>query len=351
MISRRSFLELLGTAPLALKSGADDSLIQNTKHTPQDNPSTDSQLPLLIPPKLQKGDLVAFTAPASPVNSANISTYVNYFKEQGCRILIGNTIKNQSNNFGFFSAEDKFRADELNTMFADDNIKAIVCGRGGYGVMRILPDLNYELFRKNPKIVIGYSDITALHTALQSRSKVVTYHGPVAVSKLTPLHRNSLQNALFSSPFDIKYALPEMKVLAQNGNNTLSGKLQGGNLTLISTTMGTPYECDLENALFFFEDTSVNAHEVDRMLTQLLIAGKFDKCRGFLVGKIKNMDKRESFYPSHGFSILQCIEQIAQKANLTCVFNLPFGHVESQLILPYGLFATLVIKNKSLVVS
>jgi len=368
IISRRSFFALLGAGitPFVAKSfwtKDDDNNSRHTAHhhchTALDAISPDvKEIPhqvrydssiknhnLIIPSQLKEGDTVAFTAPASPISMGSIAAYVRFFKSKGCKTLIGDTIRKQKNEHRYFSAPDEVRAEELNNMFADKDIKAIICGRGGYGVPRLLPHLNYETLRQNPKIIMGYSDITALHLAIYRQCNLVSYHGPVASSKLSEEHKKHIENMFFNNKDKIKYSLPEMKTLT---GGVVAGKLQGGNLSLIAATMGTPFEIDLQDSILFIEDTNVLAHEFDRMLTQLLISNKFSGCRGVLIGKMKRFDIRGNFYPNRAFTILEVLEQLIKPLGIPCIYNLPFGHIESQLIFPYGINATINSKEKFL---
>jgi muramoyltetrapeptide carboxypeptidase len=348
LISRREIIKLLATIPLT------SNLLfaeQNEVEIPNSNSITINYDDVLLPARLNAGDTIAFTAPASPISKGSISNYINFFKQKNCKILIGNTIAKQNNNNRYFSAPDIERANELNSMFADKNVKAIICGRGGYGVSRILPLLDYELIKKNPKILMGYSDITALHLALYRKCCLVSFHGPVASSKLTEEHARNINKLLFSSNDSLIFSYPEMNILNKGNiqnNNIISGRLQGGNLTLISTTMGTPYEIDLQNSIFFVEDTNVLAHDVDRMLTQLLISNKLASCNAIIVGKIRKIDKRGNFYPNRAFTIREIFADIAKQLNIPCILNLPFGHVESHLILGCGIDASINLQKKQI---
>lgn len=363
-ISRRVFCSLIGATPFIGKSLFADETTENKAVNgilKDDIIRTDSlQLEnntdcftekalndesIILPPAINEGDTVAFTAPASPVTLSGIATYIKFFKSKGCKILVGDTIKNQKNEFRYFSATTEDRANELNTMFADTNIKAIICGRGGYGVMRILPFLDYDILRKNPKIIMGYSDITALHLAIYRNSRLVSYYGPVGSSKCYDTHKKNISNVLFDNSQSINYNIPEMQTIFKG---TTQGKLQGGNLTLISTTLGTPYEIDLKDSIFFVEDVSVLPHEIDRMMTQLTISEKFSECKGVIIGKTKGFEKRGRFHPNKTFTMLEIFEQLLKPFNIPCVYNLPFGHVESHLILPYGVTATLDTEKKRL---
>jgi len=351
-ISRRNFFSLLGlgVAPFVAKSFLTVDNIDENEDEDEDVISTNSEecsnvrnKNLLIPPQLKKGDTVAFTAPASPISQGSIAAYVNFFRSKGCKILIGDTIRKQRNEHRYFAAPDEVRAAELNSMFADSDIKAIICGRGGYGIMRILPHLNYEILKQNPKIIMGYSDITALLLAVYRQSGLVSYHGPVASSKLYDEHKKNIENMFFNSKDKIRYSLSEMKTISEG---FATGKLQGGNLSLIAATMGTPYEIDLDDAILFIEDTNILAHEFDRMLTQLLISNKMSNCKGIIVGKIKNFTIRGNFYPNRAFTMLEVMEQLIKPLGIPCVYNVSFGHIASQLIFPLGINATLNTKEK-----
>ena len=361
-ISRRTFFSLLGVTPFAFNSllAKDNFLkyniqnfdffkqmqnINSTLNNPTNNPIL-NDTDLIIPPVLKEGDTVAFTAPASPINIASIKTCIDFFSSKNCKIIIGDTISKNKNENRYFSAPDLVRANELNSLFANPEIKAIICGRGGYGVMRILPYLDYKIIRQNPKIVMGYSDITALLLAMQSKSKVVAFHGPVGASKITDVHKINMTNILFNSQnSNVKYYVPDMQAITKG---VARGKLQGGNMTLISATMGTDYEINLDNAILFIEDVSILAHDFDRMLTQLLISNKLANCKGIIIGKMKNFEKRGDFYPNRAYTILEITEQLIKPLGIPCVYDLPFGHVESSLIFPLGMEAELNIDQKTI---
>ncbi|MCL2038919.1 MAG: LD-carboxypeptidase [Bacteroidetes bacterium] len=358
LFNRRNFLGIIGTLPFlkttAFSQELEENNIKNIKEETEVFPAeivptTSKTTPnLIIPPILKKGDTVAFTAPASPIGKGQIANYTRYFKEKGCEIIIGNTIAKQKNNYRYFSDSDENRAEEFNQFIADEKIKAIICGRGGYGSMRILRFLDYETLKKNPKIVMGYSDITALLLAIYKQTGITAYHGPVACSRLTAEHKKNIDQLFFSEE-DIEYKIPDMKFLSSDSNDLqIKGRLQGGNLTLVTTSLGTPYAIDLSDSLFFIEDTSELAHNIDRMLASLLNAGELEKCKAILVGKMKNFFQRGNFSPNRAFTISEVIEQYAEKVNVPCIYNLPFGHVESHCIFPIGMEAEIDTKLKKI---
>lgn len=356
VISRRSFFSLLGVAPFAVNSlySKDETYKFNIENTdfykPKANPAliqnpliTDADL--IIPPILKEGDTVAFAAPASPTNIASMKICIDFFESKGCKILIGDTILKNKYETRYFSAPDGIRAAELNNFFANPKIKAIICGRGGYGVMRILPYLDYTLIRQNPKIVMGYSDITALLLAMQSKSKVVGFHGPVGISKITNVHKTNMETLFFNKQSSVKYDVPDMQTITKG---IARGKLQGGNFTLISATMGTDYEINLDNSILFIEDVSIEAHNFDRMFTQLLISNKLSNCKGIVIGKIKNFELRGSFIPNRAYTMLEIAEQLIKPLGIPCAYDLPFGHMDSSLIFPLGLETELNVDKKTI---
>lgn len=350
-INRRSFLSLLGIGALAssslLSRNVEKEVSKVYDFNISDTDFSRTYLPnhhLLTPANLKAGDTVAFVAPASPVSMGQIAKYVSFFKSKSCKTLICDSIKKQNNNHRYLSNSDEMRAAELNELFRNPDVKAIICGRGGYGIMRILNMLDYKALRNYPKIIMGYSDITALLLSVYKHSNLVTYHGPVASSQLSDKHKKNLDQVLFTNEV-INYDVPEMQVL-QSGK--MEGKLQGGNLTLISSTLGTDYEIDLSDSILFVEDVSILAHEFDRMMHQLLMNEKFKTCRGIIFGKMKKLTKRGNFYPNKSFTILEVMEQISQKINIPIAYNLPFGHVESNLIFPIGSYAEIDTAKKNI---
>jgi len=351
LLNRRNFLGMLGTFPLLTKIGFSQEINEEEIVPNEILPAIIMPQKLVVPPILKKGDTVAFITPASPTTIGKISGYIKYFKEKGCEIVIGDTITKQNNNHRYLSETDEIRAKEFNKFIADEKIKAIICGRGGYGCMRILRLLDYEILKRNPKIVMGYSDITALLLAIYRQTGITTYHGPVACSKLTSEHKQILEQVFFLEKDTIEYKVPSIKIMFMPDDRQIKGKLQGGNLSLVQTSLGTPYSIDLTDSLFFLEDTNEFAHSFDRMLAAMLNAGQLEKCNAILVGKIKNFNQRGNFHPNKAFTINEIIEQYAKKLNVPCFYNFSFGHVESQYIFPIGMQAKLDLKTKTITIA
>lgn len=299
------------------------------------------------PPLLKRNSKVAITAPASPTNQYETRHGVRFYQSLGCKVILGDTVKYQNNRFRYLSAPDKVRAKELMELFENPEIDAIHSGRGGYGVMRILEYLDFDVIRKNPKILVGYSDITALLNAIYNQSKVVSFHGPVASSTFDTFSKNNLLPLIFTSYYkdDLTHKLTNSIVINEG---EASGKLVGGNLTIVSSTIGTEAEIDTDGSILFIEDVAENAYEIDRLLSHLILAGKFDNVNGILIGYFKNLYARKPFYPNKGFNIYEVIEQLIKPLGKPTLIQMPFGHIDQQITLPIGAMAKFSTNDKKL---
>jgi len=347
MKNRRQFIKQFASGVFAF--GAASSLMARTldfvpfKGSELEFNNIEQTKDKILPPALQKGSLIAIASPASPVSAWNISGTVNLLKNQGYSVEIGRIAKNQKNDNNYFAASDQERAEELMKFFERPDVSAIMCARGGYGVMRILDKLDYDVIRKNPKIVVGFSDITALLNAIYAKSSLVTFHGPVAVSSWQDFTLNSFKKTLsldelFSAKID------DMQVI---NDGVAEGFVQGGNLRIISSTLGTPYEIQTDDSVLFLEDVSEHAYEIDRMLTQLVLAGKMKNVKGIVFGKFKNLHARKSFYPNRGKTIFEVINEICKPLGVPLVYDFPFGHIVNKITLPIGIKARIDTRAKT----
>ncbi len=319
----------------------------NAKNTDITEPVVNFKYNSIIPNGLKKGSKIAITAPSSPTNPWEIQNCLRFCKNNGLTAIIGDTIKNQSNNYKYFSAPDDVRLKELNGFIERDDIDAIICGRGGYGIMRILPKINYNALISYPKIIMGFSDITALLLAVNKMTKLVTYHGPVASSLFDQTQSSNLLKTIFSKDdgSKLKISQPTAQTIYPG---IASGKLTGGNLTILTSTLGTEFEIDTTDSIFFFEDVSVHSYQIDRMLTQLLLANKLQKCKGIIIGEFKNLTLRKPFYPNKGYSLMEVFDQVLKPLNIPTVLGFNFGHLNTYLTLPIGINATLDAKKLTL---
>ncbi|HVT03908.1 MAG TPA: LD-carboxypeptidase, partial [Thermoanaerobaculia bacterium] len=246
---------------------------------------------------------------------------------------------------GYFAGTDRDRASDINTMFANPGINGIFCYTGGWGSPRVLPFLDFEMIARNPKVIIGYSDITALLNAIHQRTGLVTFHGPVASSTFEKYSVDNFRRVVMSSePIGVLENPPKKEdQLVDKTNRILhivpgkaTGRLAGGNLSLLAATMGTPYEIDSEGAILLIEDTHEEPYRIDRMLTQLALGGKFSRVAGVVFGRCT-----ECNVTGPSFSIEEVLRGRFSSLGVPVISGLSFGHIEQKLTLPIGIPATL----------
>ncbi|HEU0121176.1 MAG TPA: LD-carboxypeptidase [Bryobacteraceae bacterium] len=308
------------------------------------------------PKALRKGDTVGLVTPSTFVSSpdeiATAQRTAGYF---GLKIKMGANVRKRAGYLGGTIAE---RASDINAMFADPEVKAIFAIRGGYGSAQILPELDLDVIAKNPKIFQGYSDITAMHLAIHQKTGLVTFHGPVMLSGFTPYTIEHFRRALFetkpigsvSNPVESNQLRPNHTLRTVRGGKA-RGPLVAGNLTLISTTMGTPYEIDTRGKILCIEDVGEEPYSMDRMLTQLRLAGKLDAAAGIVFGECARCTPRE-YKPGFdsNFSLGEIVDDILGGLRIPVLAGLTFGHTADQLTLPLGCLAELDADRGTLII-
>jgi muramoyltetrapeptide carboxypeptidase len=299
------------------------------------------QRDMVWPARLERGDTVMFVAPAGPPKREEVMRAKQRIEDRGYRVRMRDDMFEVE---GYLAGTDDRRAAELMEAFADPEVKAIVCIRGGYGVMRILDRLDYDKIRANPKIVLGYSDVTALHAALSRRAGLVSFHGPVASSiggekAPPPFTVASLVQALeadHSASYEL--AIPEEVIRVDSfGSGKAQGRLVGGNLSLISALEGTPYAIDAKDAILLIEDVNEAPYRIDRMLQQLKLAGKLDTIRGAVLGQFTTEYVREDKLTDDArFDTNGVLRQYFENAGIPVLANYPVGHTPLNATLPMG---------------
>lgn len=296
---------------------------------------------IVKPKRLAEGDTVGLVLPASATFEAEDLVIAREQLEAiGLKVVIG---AHAYDRHGYFAGRDRDRADDLNRMFADDRVAGIVCYTGGWGSPRVLPYLDYALIARKPKVLIGYSDITALLNAIHQRTGLVTFHGPVGGSTLDPYSLENFRKVVMSPEPAGLLAPPPKRPndLVDRVNRVLrlhpgkaTGRLAGGNLTLLAALMGTPYEIDTGGAILFAEDIREEVYRIDRMLTQLALGGKFERMAGFAFGRCT--DCRAT-----NFSLEDVLRDRFGSGPAPALSGLSFGHIEQKMTLPIGVRATL----------
>src|SRR6202171_6021617 len=334
MNTRRTFLRGAGlSAAAALLSGA-------APKTAKPAAAQAPPLPMLKPRALQPGDTVGLVSPSSYIFDLwSVETAVARLEALGLKAKIA---ANARARHGYMAGTVRERVEDLHAMFADPSVAAVFCLGGGYGTERLLDALDYGLIRRNPKILLGFSDITGLHLAVTKKARVVTFHGPVAMSSLSPWTLEYFKKALFSpEPIGELASPPEPDPLSPVfPRHTVTpgiarGPIAGGNLTLISTTMGTPYEIDARGKILFLEDTGEAPYRVDRMLTQMRLAGKFAECAGVVWGTCTECPPARSSFEIT-LSMSELIEEILGDIGKPVLAGLVFGHTKEKVTLPIG---------------
>lgn len=292
------------------------------------------------PAALKKGDTIGLIATSSHIgNVEKVKKSENALNELGFNVVVGESCYLQ---YGYLAGPDEIRANDVNRMFKDKSIDGVFCIRGGYGTSRILDRLDYDMIKHNPKVFIGYSDITAIHIALNQICKLVTFHGPMVSTDMIPEFESFSRESFLRA-----VTLNESLGLMSNPNNEeikslvggcASGAIVGGNLSLVAATMGTKYEIDTKDKLLFLEDIDEEPYRVDRMLSQLRLAGKLDDCRGVILGDFNNCTPK-NYNPS--LSLMEVFEDIIVPAGKPVIYNFKSGHCSPMITIPFGVKAIL----------
>jgi muramoyltetrapeptide carboxypeptidase len=310
-------------------------------------PGAPTTTPLIRPQVLHSGDTVGLITPATYVSDPDklqmVDRTIRYFG------LVPRFGKHVGDRAGYLGGSVQDRLDDLHAMFADPSVKGVFAVRGGYGSPQLLDGIDYKLIAANPKIFIGYSDITAMHLAIHKMTGLVTLHGPVTTSEFTPFTQTWYRKALFEpQPLGVLTNPPETNPLRpQHTIRTIHpgkarGRIIGGNLSLVVATMGTPYEMDTRGRIVLLEDVDEQPYSIDRMLTQLHLAGKFDGAAGLVIGECVDCRPRD-YKPAFEstFSLGEVLDRVLGKLAIPVFHGLTFGHTDDQLTLPEGMMAEL----------
>jgi muramoyltetrapeptide carboxypeptidase len=292
------------------------------------------------PPYLKKGDTIAITCPAGYMAAEKAQTCIDTLQSWGYQVMVGKTLGSNSQNY--FSGTDEDRRDELQAMLDDQTISAILFGRGGYGVGRIIDRLDFTKFKKKPKWIIGFSDITVLHSHIYANFKIATLHAPMAAAFNDGGYKNefvqSLQKALAGKKAKYKCAVHPF-----NKKGTATGELVGGNLCLLAHLTGTPSDINTKNKILFIEDIGEQIYNIDRMLYQLKRSGKLKNLAGLVVGGFTDMKDTDRPF---GKTVHEVIQVIVAEYNYPVCFNFPVSHGKENYALKVGGKYELTISNK-----
>lgn len=305
----------------------------------------------LKPKVLKKGDTVGIITPSSPPFEPGVLKFaVDWLEKNGLKYKLG---ANAFKSYSSYAGSDQARAEDLNNLWADDEVAAILPFRGGAGASRLLPLLDFDLFSRQPKIIAGFSDITALLIAINQKSNLITFHGPTLNLIFDSAYTESYfhkavmtTNAvgLITDPasddvWGIDYPPPRMVICEGKGK----GRLTGGCLTLVRGLMGTPWEIETDNRIVFLEDVEEEPHNIDRMLTQLLLAGKFEKVSGIIIGDCAGC--RPGGSKRNVLPLNMALETVLRERlghlQVPVIYGLKIGHTADKITLPLGAMASL----------
>ncbi|HEX3600240.1 MAG TPA: LD-carboxypeptidase, partial [Lacipirellulaceae bacterium] len=300
-------------------------------------------MPTIKPRALKAGDTIGVVVPAGPLNRERIDRALTRVRDRGFRVKTYGDIYRSR---GYLAGDDATRAAELMAAFADPETAAVWCARGGYGVMRMLHLLDFNVIQDNPKVFVGFSDITALHIPIQKRTGLITFHGPnlqdgfgkpddMSAADQTALWRVLLADQQSTNPSSYAYDFAGIEGLSLQTINggTATGELTGGNLAMLNSTMGTPDEVETTGRILFIEDVSEQLYRIDRYLTQLRLAGKFDSIAGVLVGSFSYDEGDQADKPS---DITTYLSEFFANIGVPVLAGFPAGHDRFNLTLPMG---------------
>jgi muramoyltetrapeptide carboxypeptidase len=334
-MKRRDLLKGIVTLPFLAETMLSQKMIQ----------------PKLIKPKrLSSGETVGIIAPSSGIDQADLDKSLQNMADLGFKTKLGKSVSKVN---GFLAGTDKERLEDLHWAFADKTIDAVWCIRGGYGATRFLPQIDFKLIKKNPKIFIGYSDITALHTAIYQNCGLVTFHGPVAASTYSDYAKKHVVNTLMnpSAPYKIelspdnvaKEAIAFKTEVITKGK--AKGKLIGGNLSLLTAMSGTPYGLrETKGKLLFIEDVGEKPYRLDRMFVQLKQSINLRELAGIALGVFAECDAPDD----KSQNVLDVVKDQLGNLGIPVIYGLSFGHIRDQFTLPIGIEAELDTENAAI---
>ena len=303
--------------------------------------------PLVKPPRLRSGDWVAIISPSGHVSDEQLERAVRNLESLGVRVKLARSVRSRSGNYGGTLKE---RLADLHGAFLDRDVRAIWPARGGSGAAMLLPHLDYRLIRAHPKILIGFSDITALLVSLYQHAGLVSFHGVVAGSQFAPWSQRHVEDVLFEGRAGVTITPPPEQVVraARNDEDRIrtlrggvaEGPLVGGNLAVLSSLIGTAFAAPLAGHLLFLEEIGEAPYRLDRMLFQLQHSGGFERIAGLALGVFRRSVDTDG-EPGSKHTLAQVLEERFGAIDVPAVYGLPFDHIAPQGVLPLGIRARL----------
>lgn len=292
---------------------------------------------VIKPARLKKGDTIGLISPASsPDDLSRVEESTRYLEKLGYKVKIG---KNVGNYYGYLAGTDDERLEDLHSMFSDKTVKAIMCLRGGYGAFRLLDKINYKMIQKNPKIFVGYSEITALQNAIFSKTGLITFAGPMPavdfVNSISPFTEEWFWKVVTSNKKIGKVKYPENSKMPFINKGTANARILGGNLAVFSTMLGTDFFPDMKDKILLLEDIDEKPYKIDRMLNQLRLAKVFKGLKGVILGRFVECYEQDPNKKT--LTLGEVIEHYFKVLKIPTIYTFPHGHIKDFITIPMGL--------------
>ena len=333
MLNRRSFIRKSG-AFTALSFGSFTGLNAVKGIEPS------VQKTRIVPKGLKKGDLIGLVTPGGPIEKKQLEETILKLENLGFKTYYQDSVLSA---YGYFAGTDQERAGELMHMFTHPEVDGIWCVRGGYGSIRILNLLDYEKIEQNPKVFIGYSDITALHTSIYTQTGLVTYHGPLGISDFNKFSLKSIEKVILNpgKSYRIPYERetgteenPEFDRYTITGGKA-EGELIGGNISVLASIIGSKFEPDFENRIVYLEEIEEKTYRVDKMLFHLLEATNLKKAAGIVMGVMGDCNINDE----PRLTLKEALRDLLEPLGIPVSYGLSFGHIRKMVTIPNGIRA------------
>lgn len=300
---------------------------------------------MIYPKKLNAGDTVGIICTSSAVATEKIQECVAAVEAMGYKTKLADNL--DVNHGGYMAGSGKVRGEWINKMFADPEVKGIFCVRGGDGSSRVMEHLDYQVIKNNPKIFVGYSDVTNLHLALNQKCDLVTFHGPMVASNMVSDFDAETKESFFTAieaEKDYAFKNPAGMEIGVLKEGKAEGRLIGGNLSLLSASVGTPYSLETEGKILFVEEVGESITKIEKWMYHLKNAGKLDKCAGILLGQFTKIRLDDP-----DFGVNNCIGEILEGLDIPVMYNIQSGHSKPMMTLPMGAVCKMDTAAKSIV--
>lgn len=332
MITRRSFIKGAGALTalsLAPKQGTALGLSGYKEYTMR-----------ILPKRLKPGDTIGLITPSGPITKEQLNSTVSGLRKLGFDTYYEESVLDV---YGYFAGKDADRAAELNKMFGNTRVDAVLCVRGGYGAIRILDMLDYNLIRNNPKVFMGYSDITAFLNAIYERTGLVTFHGPLGISPFNNFVFNSFENVIMNPKNHYKYVYQREPGTEENpefdrytiNKGKAEGNLIGGNISVLASMIGSGFEPDFDNKIVFLEEIEEKTYRVDKMLFHMLQATNLKKAAAIVFGVFNECNINDE----PRLTLKQAINDLFSPLDIPISYGFPFGHIDTIITIPIGIKA------------